>query len=107
MTMTRTFPVWRNAGRVELLVPIGHARRGAPSRIVFRPHFSEIFEVPLSYDGFRTGPSDYENPSDEIYCPCGETLRWLNGDAGDLLRRIDDHCKATPGHPMPVRSEAF
>jgi hypothetical protein len=67
---------------------------------------ADYFGWPLSYDDFTTGPSDHEMPSDEIYCPCGETMPW-DGDAGDLLRRIDDHCKATPVHPMPVRSEAF
>jgi hypothetical protein len=102
----RTIHVWRYP-IVELLVPIGYGRAyGHPSRVVFVADPRAIYGTPLSYDDFVTGPSDYDVPSDEIYCPCGVTLPW-DGDAGDLLRRIDDHCKATPGHPMPVRSEAF
>jgi hypothetical protein len=66
----------------------------------------DYFGWPLSYDEFETGASDYEMSSDEIYCPCGAVMCW-DGDAGDLLRRIDDHCKSNPSHPMPVRSEAF
>lgn len=88
----RTIHVWRYP-IVELLVPIG-----------YRP--SGIYSFPLSYDDFVTGASDYDMASDEIYCPCDATLPW-GGDAGELLRRIDDHCKATPGHPMPARSEDF
>lgn len=87
---------------VELLVPAGYAPSG--HRIVFRA--SGIYGFPLSYDDFTTGASDYDVSSDEIYCPCDAVMPWA-GDAGDLLRRIDDHCRSTLGHPMPVRIEAY
>lgn len=90
---------------VELWMPLGYDRR-VPHRVVFRPHPSQVFDIPLSYDAFTTGPSDYDRPSDEIYCPCGVTLPW-SGDAGDLIRRVDDHCRSTLGHPMPTWTETF
>lgn len=104
----RAYRVWRHAENFELLVPTGHYGRahGHPFRIAFRVDPGAIFDIPLSYDAFKTGPSDYDMPSDEIYCPCGTILRWPTGDAGDLLRAIDQHCTVATAHPMPVRSEA-
>lgn len=60
----------------------------------------------LTYDAFTAGPSDYDVPSDEIYCPCGAVLPW-GGDIGEAVRRIDDHCRSTVGHPMPSWAEAY
>jgi hypothetical protein len=98
--------VWRYP-IIELWVPIGYPGRAEPLSFSLRFHLGkDYFGFPLSYDDFTTGASEPDILSDEIYCPCGVTMPW-GGDAGDLLRRIDDHCKATPGHPMPVRSEAF
>lgn len=55
---------------------------------------------PMVYDNFATGSSDYDMASDEVYCPCGETLSCWDGTAGQLIRMIDQHCR-TSGHPMP------
>lgn len=102
MSINRTFPKWRDAERLDLLVPAG-----TQHRIVFvakGPEFkwvADFFSTPLDLDDFATGPSDYDTPSDEVYCPCGATLPDWDGTAGDLLRMIYGHCEGM-AHPRPV-----
>jgi len=93
-----TLSVWRYP-IVNLLVPLG-----ANHKRIHIPFPWEIFDIPLSYDAFLTGPSDYDSLSDEIYCPCGQVLSW-DGTVGEALRLIDDHCGNTPGHPLPKRDD--
>lgn len=102
MTLSRQWPVWRNQ-IVDLWVPAG-----SKHRIVFLakgPEFgvpsADWYSMPLDLDDFMTGPSDYDSPSDEVYCPCGATLPEWDGTAGELLRLIYRHCGAA-GHPRPA-----
>ena len=76
--------------------------RHALARVAYVPN--DYFEWPMSFDNFGTGPSDYDTPSDEAYCPCGAELPWREGTLGDLLRVVLAHCKSA-GHPAP-RMEA-
>jgi len=99
--ITRTFPVWR--GQIFPLRNIGHPAR--PPQLVqfiasdYGPG-ADFFPWPLDLDGFTTGPSDYDMSSDEVYCPCGDTLSGWDGTAGHLLRLIYQHC-VTSAHPRP------
>lgn len=101
MSITRTFPVWRNQ-IVDLWVPAGtkHRRVFIAKGPEFGPPVADWYSTPLDLDDFQTGPSDYEMPSDEAYCPCGATLPNWGRSAGDLLRAIYAHC-AKAGHPKP------
>lgn len=117
MSIDRRFPKWRDAEVLDLWVPVGtgtpwfdpgHPRYRPPSRRAFLargPEFgigsSDFYSTPLDLDDFVTGPSDYDMPSDEVYCPCGATLPGWDGSAGTLLRMIYQHCGAS-GHPRPV-----
>jgi hypothetical protein len=102
MTFDRTFPKWRQAGSLELWVPAGtkHRRVFLAKGPEFAAPAADFHSWPLDLDDFHTGPSDYEMPSDEAYCPCGHTLRDWGVSAGELLRAIYRHCGAA-GHPMP------
>lgn len=61
-----------------------------------------IYDIPLSFDAFWTGASEYDISSDEVYCPCGATITW-DGNVGSALRSIIEHCKSA-GHPLPLIS---
>jgi hypothetical protein len=90
------YPVWRRAIDLDLTKLTGYR----DYRVTFTPlPQKDYFEFPLNYDDFLTGVSDYDTNSDEIYCPCDTMLPW-DGTAGDLLRRIAQHCGSS-GHPMP------
>lgn len=59
----------------------------------FNPNYRrDSFAFPFSLDSFTTGPSDYDTPSDEIYCPCDEIIRW-NGNVGEAVRLCRDHAR--------------
>lgn len=95
MPVTRTFPVWR--GQIVTTVKMGLREFRAD---FFAIESRDFFPWPMDLDGFTTGPSDYDSPSDEVYCPCGATLPGWDGTAGHLLRLIHHHCE-TSGHPKP------
>lgn len=101
MSITRTFPVWRNP-IVELWVPAG--TRNETPFVPRGPEWqldADWHETPLSFDAFTTGASDYDTPSDEIYCPCGAMVsRTWDGNVGEALREIYAHCKKAK-HPKP------
>jgi hypothetical protein len=101
VTFDNRFAVWRNP-IIDLWVPAGTQHR----RVFFAkgPEFgwaAEMHEIPLCLDSFTIGPSDYEMPSDELYCPCGAVIRDWGDSAGELLREIYKHCGAA-GHPRPI-----
>lgn len=101
--ITRTFPIWQYAGDMVIFRDI--AFPGRPAQLVqfiasdYGPN-AAFYGWPLDLDGFTTGPSDYDTPSDEVYCPCGATLDGWDGTAGHLLRLIHHHCE-TSAHPRP------
>lgn len=58
----------------------------------------DYFPTPLGLDCFRIGASDYDIVGDELYCPCGETLRWESGVIGDAVDIAGEHMEdAHPG----------
>lgn len=60
--------------------------------IVFRPQLGEeYFESPLTVASFFTGCSDYDTPSDELYCPCGATLPWDDRNLGTAVEIAQEH----------------
>jgi len=101
VSIDRRFAVWRNP-ILDLWVPAGTQHR----RVFYArgPEFgvgsADYYSWPLDLDDFVTGASEYDSPSDEIYCPCGATLVGWDGSAGHLLRAIDAHCHSA-GHPIP------
>jgi hypothetical protein len=101
MTLRRQWPKWRDAERLDLWVPAGtHHRRVF---IAHGPEFAlgaDFFTFPLDLDDFVTGQSEWDSPSDEAYCPCGEVLPDVGSSVGDTLRAIYKHCGAA-GHPIP------
>ena len=102
MALSRLYPKWRDAELLDLWVPAGtkHRRVFLAKGPEFGPEAS-FYSFPLSLDDFTTGPSDYEMPSDEAYCPCGAVLPDWGSSAADLLRAIYQHCGAA-GHPRPT-----
>ena len=93
--------VWRYP-ILDLWVPAG-----TQHRVVFfakGPEFgvpsADYYSWPLDLDDFVTGQSDYDMPSDEVYCPCGATLPGWDGTVGHLLRLVGDHCHKAQ-HPRP------
>lgn len=98
MTINNRFWVWAYPIE-ELWVPAGRSHRRVFIASNYGPG-ADYYDWPLDYDSFMTGPSDYDMPSDEVYCPCGETLAPWDGTAGELLRMIYRHC-AKAGHPKP------
>lgn len=94
----KRYPVWRRAGDLVLTRATGHRDFRVENHSI---ELRDYFEAPLDLDSFLTGPSDYEMPSDEVYCPCGDALGGWDGTAGELLRLIYQHCE-NKGHPRPV-----
>lgn len=90
----KRYSVWRQAGTLTIYRSVGLDRS---CRVEFRPH--DYYDWPLSLDGFTASESDYEG-SDDIHCPCGETLSGWDGTAGCMLSMIYMHCDAA-GHPKP------
>lgn len=50
--------------------------------------FETYFPIDLTPDLFTTGPSDWDVPSDEIYCPCGKKLPWPSRTVGEAMRLV-------------------
>lgn len=94
--------VWRHP-IAEVLVPAGARHRVAfiPKDPAYGGSAADWHEWPLCLDGFVTGASEYDGLSDEVYCPCGDTLSGWDGTAAHLLRLIYQHCESK-GHPRPV-----
>jgi hypothetical protein len=79
---------------IEPLRTIAEARRphNYPSRVAFRAaEGADYFASPLAVASFFTGPSDYEMPSDELYCPCGATIHWPDGNLGTAVELVEEH----------------
>lgn len=79
---------------IEPLRTIVEARRphGFPSRVVFLPSEGlDYFANPLTFACFETGRSDHETVSDELYCPCGTTLNWPDGNLGTAVEVAVEH----------------
>lgn len=91
--------------RRTLVVTAGPANR--VHELVFRAGEGEhYFESPLSYGSFFAGQSDYEVPSDELYCPCGVTLDWPDRNIGTAVELIDEHiAEAHPDATSKARAK--
>jgi hypothetical protein len=79
---------------IEPLRTIAEARRprNFPSRVVFRATEGvDYFASPLTVASFYTGQSDYDVPSDELYCPCGADVRWDDRNLGTAVELADEH----------------
>jgi hypothetical protein len=80
---------------IELLRMISEARSFA---VVFRPvEAYDYFPYPLTFASFFTGQSEYEVPSDEVYCPCGLALPWDDRNLGTAVEIADEHIEQA--HP--------
>jgi hypothetical protein len=67
-------------------------RPGGTLAVVYWPQpGADYFESPLTPASFGTGCSDYDTPSDELYCPCGATLEWPDGNLGTAIEIADEH----------------
>ncbi len=66
-----------------------------PDREVSYPFMPDLgqdyFHRPLTVASFLTGPSDYDTASDELYCPCGDTLEWPDGSLGTAIQVAEKH----------------
>jgi hypothetical protein len=108
MSIDRRFAVWRKATTLALWVPYGapwepgqdHVRMFIAQSYPGPSAAADYYDWPFSLDGFGTGPSEYDQSSDEVYCPCGAILPAWDGTVGDLLRMIYQHC-ADMRHPTP------
>jgi hypothetical protein len=78
---------------IEPLRIIGeHVRPGGTLAVVYRPQPGEDhFESPLTPGSFTSGCSDYDTPSDELYCPCGVTLDWPDRNLGTAIEIAQEH----------------
>lgn len=80
----------------DFVVPLrtigGRPAFGPLREVAFRPEEGVThFAYPLTAASFFTGPSDYDTPSDELYCPCGEILRWEDRNLGSAVELADEH----------------
>jgi hypothetical protein len=86
-------------------------RVGGPSgprpAVPFIPGEGEhYFESPLGYGSFFAGQSDYEVPSDELYCPCGVTLEWPDRNLATAVEAVDEHiAEAHPDATAKARAK--
>lgn len=68
----------------------------------FAVEYEDYFPWPLTADSFKTGPSDYDVPSDEIYCPCGDVIDWeWPHSVGGGADAVAEHIRAK--HPETLR----
>lgn len=76
--------------------------RGYPVQVPWYPTYGQDhFETPLTAASFMTGASDYDTISDELYCPCGATLSWDDGNLGTAVEVAEQHIAET--HPEVIR----
>lgn len=55
-------------------------------RIPFRAaEMIDYFPVRLTINSFKLGASDYDIIADELYCPCGATVRAPSDLVGELI----------------------
>ncbi len=62
--------------------------------------FATHFPIRLTLYSMLTGPDDYDTPSNEIYCPCGETMHWASGSVGEALELSRNHLRKKHGRMM-------
>lgn len=68
---------------------LGGEGRGIPALVRWVP--TDYFESPLTIASFFTGPSDYDTPSNELYCPCNAILDWDDYNLGTAVEAAEAH----------------
>jgi hypothetical protein len=72
----------------------------------YNPHYQRMVPLPLLSNhhpirltlySMMTSPSDYDMPSDQIDCPCGEEIPWKTGSVGEALELSRNHLREKHG----------